>query len=139
MSENTNARLLVCIAIIVLSIYQFIICALNGFTEDDYIISILAFSIAGIVLGGITIWVGELLDPRLLPFLLFIICLGQGILAILVMTIPKDTITENWQKLSLSITGIVTLFISGLWLGYSLCSGGGSAASAASATSAAYE
>jgi hypothetical protein len=127
MSENSPARLLVCCSIIVLSLYQLIICIINGITEDDYIISIFAFSIAGVVLAGITIWVGVLLDPRLLPFLLFVVCLGQGILAILVLTIPEDTITDGWQKLSLSIIGIVAMFISGLWLGHTICTGGGPA------------
>lgn len=135
MSENTNARLFVCGAIIILSLYQLVICIINGITEDDYIISIFAFSVAGVLSAGLTIWVGELLDPRLLPFLLFIICLGQGILAILVLTIPKDTITDGWQKLSLSIIGIVTMFISGLWLGYTINSGGGSASAASAASS----
>ena len=56
MSENSPARLLVCGTIIVLSLYQLIICIINGITENDYIISIFVFSLVGIVLAGITMW-----------------------------------------------------------------------------------
>ena len=138
--EKNAPRQMVYMIIIGMSIFQFVICAANGFTEDNYIISMLAFACAGIFFG-IVAWVvpspfgeiplvdgnnaknpngGETKTPLLWPIVFLIICLGQGILAILVLAIPDNTITEKWQKNSLLLMGVVVMFVSGLWLGVSL-------------------
>ena len=103
---------------IIISLLNLITICIIGFTKDAYTIFLgsiatgtIFFSLLFWYFGWGNVWTNSLL---------FLFCLGQGITALLLTSLDSelDQKLDDWEKLTLFITGIVSVVISSIALFY---------------------